>query len=195
MTVTGDGACERDSRTIAATTSPDVIDETTASEAMPRASQSEPEPPMTLGNMRLLGVCGLLVACFNCQHEARVDVDRLDEDVTIVSFVGRLLCTKCSSTRIDVQPLWLDQRGPEVVAVAEPHRPATAELSAEQLQALRTLAVAEPRGLSGALMMMHGLSPCRLYDMERDGLIGVTPSLEERKFRITQAGRRALGTA
>jgi len=35
----------------------------------------DPIRPMTLGNMRSLGVRGLFVTCLACGHEIKVDVD------------------------------------------------------------------------------------------------------------------------
>jgi hypothetical protein len=35
-------------------------------------------PPMTLGDMRKLGARGLDVACVNCRHQIRLDVDPVD---------------------------------------------------------------------------------------------------------------------
>jgi hypothetical protein len=70
------------------------------------------------------------------------------------------------------------------------------DLSEEQLRALHallTLAEAEPRGLTGALLMMHGLSPPLLFRMEQAGLITAEGEFQVRKFRITPAGRTALG--
>jgi hypothetical protein len=49
------------------------------------AKQKQPHgPPMTLGNMRELGVRRLLVSCLNpdCRHEALIDVSSYWADTT-----------------------------------------------------------------------------------------------------------------
>jgi hypothetical protein len=38
-------------------------------------SKGPPGDPMTLGNMRALGVRGLNVLCLICRHEVRLDVE------------------------------------------------------------------------------------------------------------------------
>ncbi len=39
--------------------------------------------PMDLGNMRANGVRRLAVYCWNCHHEATLDVDRYDDAVIV----------------------------------------------------------------------------------------------------------------
>jgi hypothetical protein len=64
------------------------------SEANVMAAQSKqpPGPPMTLGNMRDLGVNNLLVSCLNpdCRHEALLDVSSYWRDTTVPSFTPRM---------------------------------------------------------------------------------------------------------
>jgi len=86
-------------------------------------------------------------------------------------------------------------------AAAKPNGRSNDKLSEEQLQALRLLAGAGPQGVTGTLMVMHGLSSHQLFDMERDGLIAAgvesmpaaeRQATEVRWFRITPAGLTAL---
>jgi len=67
-----------------------------------------PGPPMTLGNMRQLGVRGLLVSCLNpqCRHEVTVSVDDYADEIEVPSFAARMVCSKCGSERVDVRPNW-----------------------------------------------------------------------------------------
>ena len=55
-------------------------------------------PPMTLGNMRELGV-QRLIACLNdaCRHVALIDVSAYPADTEIPSFRSRVVCAKCGS--------------------------------------------------------------------------------------------------
>jgi hypothetical protein len=54
-------------------------------------------PPMTLGNMRELGVQRLVASCLNdaCRHTALIDVSGYSADTEILSFKGRAVCAKC----------------------------------------------------------------------------------------------------
>jgi hypothetical protein len=155
----------------------------------------EPGPPMTLGNMRSLGVRGLLVTCEKCRHEARVDVDRFADDVTVPSFARRMVCSKCGSTLIDVRPNWKEQ----------PARPSLtgtmAKLSAERRRALEMLAGAGPHGVTEGLMLTNGFTIEMMVDLINGGLaFAVTESVQAgrdmipvTKVKITDGGRRALG--
>jgi hypothetical protein len=49
---------------------------------MGKQSRSQPGPPMTLGNMRSLGVRSLAVSCMLCHHAVRLDVDGHADDAT-----------------------------------------------------------------------------------------------------------------
>jgi predicted DNA-binding ribbon-helix-helix protein len=63
----------------------------------------EPSSPMTLGNLRQLGVRGLLVCCVNpqCRHEATLGVD--DYEIELPSFAPRIVCSKCGG-KVEVRP-------------------------------------------------------------------------------------------
>ena len=76
---------------------------------IPDTSQSE--PLMTLGNMRALGVRGLLVSCLNhtCRYEIAICVDRYADNIAVPSFRLRMKCSKCGSRNVDVRPNWKEQ--------------------------------------------------------------------------------------
>jgi hypothetical protein len=65
-------------------------------------------PPMTVGNMRRLGVRRLLASCLNdaCRHTALVDVSSYPEDTEVPWFRTRVVCAKCGARgrHIDVRP-------------------------------------------------------------------------------------------
>jgi hypothetical protein len=62
---------------------------------------------MTLGNLRQLGVRGLLVCCVNsqCRHEATLGVDDHADEIELPSFAPRMVCNKCGG-KVDVRPNW-----------------------------------------------------------------------------------------
>jgi hypothetical protein len=68
-------------------------------------------PPMTLGNMRELGVQRLLISCLNpdCLHTAVLDVSGYWADTTVPSFIPRMKCSSCGGKRVDVRPNWKEQ--------------------------------------------------------------------------------------
>jgi hypothetical protein len=68
-------------------------------------------PPMTLGNMRELGVRGLAVHCLNhaCRHEAVFSVDDYADEIEVPAFRGPLKCSKCGGRNVDVRPNWKKQ--------------------------------------------------------------------------------------
>ena len=67
-----------------------------------------PGPPMTLGNMRLLGVRGLAVSCLNqdCRHQTVISVDDYADEIEVPSFAVRMACSKCGGKRVDARPNW-----------------------------------------------------------------------------------------
>jgi hypothetical protein len=77
---------------------------------MPKQKQPH-GPPMTLGNMRELGVRGLAVACLNhaCRHETVISVDDYADDIEVSSFRPRMQCSKCGGRNVDVRPNWKEQ--------------------------------------------------------------------------------------
>jgi hypothetical protein len=72
-----------------------------------------PGPPMTLGNMRELGVQRLVAYCLNdaCRHVALIDVSKYPADTEVPWFRSRVVCAKCGSrgNKIDVRPNWKEQ--------------------------------------------------------------------------------------
>jgi hypothetical protein len=68
-------------------------------------------PPMTLGNMRELGVQRLLVSCLNhaCRHSALLDVSSYPLRRKMPSFRLCKKCSKCGGRNVDVRPNWKEQ--------------------------------------------------------------------------------------
>jgi hypothetical protein len=70
-------------------------------------------PPMTLGNIRRLGVQRLIASCLNdaCRHVALIDVSSYPADTEVPWFRTRVVCTKCGArgNKIDVRPNWKEQ--------------------------------------------------------------------------------------
>jgi hypothetical protein len=70
-------------------------------------------PPMTLGNMRELGVQRLLASCLNedCRHQALIDVSKYPAETEVPYFRDKVVCAKCGSkgNKIDVRPNWKEQ--------------------------------------------------------------------------------------
>ena len=72
-----------------------------------------PGEPMTLGNMRELGVQDLIASCLNdaCRHLALIDVANHAAETEVPWFRSRAVCVKCGSrgNKIDVRPNWKEQ--------------------------------------------------------------------------------------
>jgi hypothetical protein len=66
-------------------------------------------PPMTLGNMRSLGVRSVRAEC-RCGHGRCVLVDRLPDSVEVPAIAARLRCEACGSRPQSVQPDWREYR-------------------------------------------------------------------------------------
>ena len=66
--------------------------------------------PMTLGNMRELGVRSLVVTCEICHHEALLPADRWHDAVLVSAFRPRMVCTRCGIVGADVRPNWLEHK-------------------------------------------------------------------------------------
>jgi hypothetical protein len=64
---------------------------------------------MTLGNTRSLRVRGLDVTCTNCRHAALLDVDSYPDDVLVLAFGPRMVCTRCGIIGADARPNWREQ--------------------------------------------------------------------------------------
>jgi hypothetical protein len=67
-----------------------------------------PGLPVTLGNLRQLGVRGLLVKCLDpkCRYEAIFGVDDYPDEIEVPSFAPRMTCSKCGGKRVEVRPNW-----------------------------------------------------------------------------------------
>jgi len=63
-----------------------------------------PGEPMTLGNMRQLGVRSLAVSCSLCHHESVLDVAPWPDFVPVPSFGRRMVCTRCGIVGADARP-------------------------------------------------------------------------------------------
>jgi hypothetical protein len=76
-------------------------------------SKHPPGPPTTLGNMRQLGVQGLVAYCLRdaCRHVGLVDVSSYPADTPVPWFRSPVFCAKCGARRhyIDVRPNWSEQ--------------------------------------------------------------------------------------
>jgi hypothetical protein len=70
---------------------------------------NEPIEPMTLGNMRSLGVRGLDVTCPNCHHAARLDVDDYPDHMPVPIFGPHMACIRRGIIGVDARPNWGEQ--------------------------------------------------------------------------------------
>ena len=70
--------------------------------------RDEPGSPMTVGNLRQLGVRGLLLVCVDpkCHHETTMSVDDYPDAIELPSFAPRMTCSSCGGKRIAVRPNW-----------------------------------------------------------------------------------------
>ncbi len=72
-------------------------------------------PPITLGNMRGIGVRSIIVSCTPCGHQGVVDCDRWPDDFPMPDVVTKLRCSKCGSKRltsiINVAEMYEQARG------------------------------------------------------------------------------------
>jgi hypothetical protein len=66
--------------------------------------------PMTLGNMRSLGVRGLFVTCQHCGRKTEVNVDAWPDDVAVPSFGPRMRRGRCSNLGANAIPNWIERR-------------------------------------------------------------------------------------
>jgi hypothetical protein len=73
--------------------------------------RNPPGDPMTLGNMRELGVRGLAVYCLNpnCLHQTVISADDYADDVAVPWFGQQMVCTACGTIGADARPNWLEQ--------------------------------------------------------------------------------------
>lgn len=100
---------------------------------------------------------------------------------------------------------FLDDRGlrrlRRMLLRKKPPAPSVRRLSAQRRRALQVLAGSRQPGASATIMLALGFSPAMLASMVRDGLVmeeidrvrAGNRMIEVRRFRITEAGRDALG--
>jgi hypothetical protein len=69
-----------------------------------------PIAPVTLGNMRRLGVRSITVTCQVCYHEATVSAEPWPDDVPVPTFGPRMVCTNCGIVGADARPNWKEYR-------------------------------------------------------------------------------------
>jgi hypothetical protein len=69
-----------------------------------------PGPPMTLGNMRSLGVRSLAVTCELCHHGAILGADLWPDAVLVRTFAPRMVCTSCGIIGADARPNWREMK-------------------------------------------------------------------------------------
>jgi hypothetical protein len=64
----------------------------------------DPIEPMTIAHMRESGVRSLSFQCHRCHHERTMNVDHLAGNLTVPSFILRMVCKKCGIVGADVRP-------------------------------------------------------------------------------------------
>jgi hypothetical protein len=69
---------------------------------MARSRFDYPIEPMSLGNMRENGVRSLAVSCWQCHHQAILNVETWPDHVPGPSMV----CTRCGIVGADARPNW-----------------------------------------------------------------------------------------
>jgi hypothetical protein len=69
----------------------------------------QPIEPMTLGNMREVGVWSLDVSCRNCHHQAVLSADCWPDHVAVPTFGPRMVCTGRGIIGADARPRWREQ--------------------------------------------------------------------------------------
>lgn len=62
-------------------------------------------PPMTLGNMRALGVRNVTIECA-CGREATMLVDALPDGLAVPEVRRRLRCSRCGARPRSTRPCW-----------------------------------------------------------------------------------------
>jgi ribosomal protein L37E len=67
----------------------------------------EPEKPITLGNMRDLGLRDLHVTCRTCGYRTTINVDFWPDEATVLSLGQQLRCRRCGHQGVDVQLDWM----------------------------------------------------------------------------------------
>jgi hypothetical protein len=91
-----------------------------------------PGAPMTLGDMRHLGVQRLVATCLNdaCRHQGLIDVSKYPGDTEVPWFARKVVCAKCGARgmgrkcviSIDVRPNWTPAARSSPSPAAAPRR-------------------------------------------------------------------------
>lgn len=73
-----------------------------------RDRDGTPITPMTLANMRALGVRRVEAICENtlCGHTGVVEVDALPGEIPVPDVADRLRCSRCGGKTVSTRPLW-----------------------------------------------------------------------------------------
>jgi hypothetical protein len=66
--------------------------------------------PMTLGNMRSLGVHRLAVTSFKCHRQAIINMDGCPHHMLVPDFGDRAVCVWCGTAGADLRPNWKEYR-------------------------------------------------------------------------------------
>jgi hypothetical protein len=70
-------------------------------------------PPMTLGDMRRLGVHHLIATCLSdaCRHQGLIDVSMYPDVTEVQAFASKAVCAECGARgrHIDVRPNWKER--------------------------------------------------------------------------------------
>ena len=83
-----------------------------------------PDCPMTLANMRSLGVRSVVASC-TCGRESSVNVDRLPDTATVPSIRLKLRCSACGARPDQTRPDWLQYNAKGSAKSRAPRRSAT----------------------------------------------------------------------
>jgi hypothetical protein len=158
------------------------------------ARSDQPIEPMTLGNMRELGVRSLDVSCWNCHHQA-VSADRWPDDVAVPTFGphGSARAAE-SSVQMPGRTGRSSRRGRRLTGGA------MASLNDKHRRALGILA-RSPNGCAEADMLAYGFKFALLADLVQSGLATADAhdtrsgchSVTVAWMTITDAGRVAIG--
>jgi hypothetical protein len=81
---------------------------------VPRFDGGMRPPKITFGEMREMGLRGVLVYC-HCGHHVALDADRWPDDVRLSDIEPRFVCQGCGSCGADVRPDF--ERGNQQLAV------------------------------------------------------------------------------
>jgi len=86
-------------------------------------AKSPAAEPMTLGNMRHLGVAVAYCLSPAWRHEGLIDVAKFADDVEVPYFATKVVCAKCGvrGRHIDVRPNWKEQPLLEIIERGRSH--------------------------------------------------------------------------